>query len=141
MLRLLFRFLLTLSVLLTAPVAGLPLVLCVSAAHGTAIEFEAVDSASHRHDGQHDILFKISDAMARSVVCEDYRLQNDKVIHEVETKQNNIVVANGDAPGGAVLNNSESATTFYRSYLSQAPQCAFHVRSSLSDLRTIVLQI
>lgn len=141
MLSFVLRFLLTLSVLLTAPVAGLPLVLCVSAAHGAAIEFDSADSAAHRQDEQHNILFKISGAVARSVVCQDYRLQSDKVIHEVETKQNSVVISNVAGSGGAVLNNSESATAFYHSHLSQAPECAFHLRSSLSDLRTIVLQI
>lgn len=141
MLSQVLRFLLTLSVLLTAPVAGLPLVLCVSAVHGAAIEFESSDLPSHRHDGQHDILFKISDVVSRSVACRDYRLQSDKVVQEVEKRQNIVIASSGGAPGGAIVCASESATSFYHSYMPRVPECANHLRSSLSDLRTIVLQI
>ncbi len=72
---------LTVSALLLAmTVAGLPLIVCVSNAHGTAIEIDQPHAISrHGESGRHFLLFKSSLSLNSLDGCRDFSLQRAKL--------------------------------------------------------------
>ncbi len=143
----LIRYLVTLVVLLTTSVAGLPLVLCVSQAHGAAVEVEYSHFASEAARGanSHFVLFSAPKQSAGSSDCQDFRLQTGALLGQSRHETDGCVV--GPASGGkapialvtTAYDLSEPSSHEANSKLAQ--RNSLILRSPLSDRRTIVLQI
>ena len=141
----LIRYLVTLVVLLTTPVAGLPLILCVSQAHGTAVEIDSSRFVKEAALGakSHFGLFRTSTPSAGSSDCQDFRLLTGDLLGQSRHETDGCVV--GPASGG----KAPVATTSYELRVPSiqeansklAQRNSLILPSPLSDRRTIVLQI
>ncbi|WP_325455065.1 hypothetical protein [Hyphomicrobium sp.] len=122
-------------------VAGLPVIVCVSEAHGTAVELGGLYTAHHDSSEPHGAVSDSSDDAFGSG-CTDFRLDRGILVEQVRLKQ---------PTGLPILNNDGPA--FSAAPASLLPPFVFAdgrgilrvnrpvIRSSLSDLRTIVLLI
>lgn len=142
MLSKLLRYVVTVSVLLATTIAGLPLVVCVSEAHGAAIEVDRTHHCTDKTSAGHAILFRKVETSARSVPCRDYRLERDVYfdqIREIESAAT-IDASGSDVPYLTAADVSLPLGGINLASISPRP-FASELRTSLSDLRTIVLQI
>lgn len=142
----LIRYLVTLVVLLTTSVAGLPLVLCVSQAHGAAIEVASSHFAGEaaRDANRHFVLFSAPKHSAGSSDCQDFRLQTGILL---EQSRHEIVGGVAEPASGGNVPVALVATAYdFRDLSSDEANKVIQrnsliLRSPLSDRRTIVLQI
>jgi hypothetical protein len=131
------------SIILTAmTVAGLPIVVCVSQAHGAAIEFKDIYVNHHKNSQKHRTLFDVAENTVASKDCKDFSSDRGILAKQSRVKQPvTLGVASNDSP---TLAPFESSTLFIaRRFLSMRTSWGDYpeIRSSLSDLSTIVLLI
>lgn len=142
----LLRYLVNVVVLLTMTVAGLPLVVCVSEAHGASIEVDRsyLISSSYQNPKQHHVLFGNSEQSAESPDCKDFRLQRGPLV--AQSRHEKV------AGVGTLSDGKSPVVPDIAAYDVKAPsyvgpdrkfvrRTALILRSALSDRRTIVLHI
>jgi hypothetical protein len=131
----------TLMILAMMTIAGLPIIVCVSEAHGAAIEFKHVYADHHDRSQAHRTLFGSSDNALDSG-CSDFRLDRGVLLKQSRVKRSPAVMGTGtDAPGFAAFASSPLPLSYVlASKVTSRAVCPI-VRSSLSDLSTIVLLI
>lgn len=128
-------------ILTVMAVAGLPIIVCVSEAHGAAIEFRNFH-ADHQDSSQiHRTLFGVSDEALDSGSCSDFRLDRGILVKQSRVKQPIALLGSGNnVPGVAAF-----ALPFPSPHFAESEATSWVdrpvVRSSLSDLSTIVLLI
>lgn len=136
------RYVVIVAILLATTVAGLPLLVCVSEAHGAAIEVDQSRLVTDIDPADHVILFGKVETSARSVPCRDYRLERGVFFEQDGEKQS---AATADASGGGVPYLTATNVSPYVAAIGSASvsfrSFAGELRTSLSDLRSIVLQI
>lgn len=141
MLSRLVRYLVTLTVLLTLTVAGLPALLCISDVHGAAIEVGRHHSQSDSGSGLNHANLGDAKHAADPVPCVDIRFDHVTLRNQSRDRQSaaSAYAPNHVAPPVAII----SAPRLYARSLPAVAPAAFEQakRSSLSDLRTIVLLI
>jgi hypothetical protein len=128
-------------ILTTIAVAGLPIVVCVSQAHGAAIEFRELYADHQDTSKTHRTLFGASDETFDSGSCSDFRLDRGTLVQQSSVKRSIAFVGSGNnAPAFAAL-----ALPFPSLHFVEGTATSWAgypvVRSSLSDLSTIVLLI
>lgn len=138
------RYLITSAVLLATSVAGLPLVLCVSSTHSVAVEIERLHHDTQSGSNDHFILFSNSHAKAESEPCTDYRLQHASFFkhpHQSKPSDRNGENLGGYAPALLPTSSELLAARFHCAISHATFDNPPHLRSTLSDRSTIVLQI
>jgi hypothetical protein len=134
------RYLVTLTALLATPLAGLPFMLCVSDAHGTAIEVAHQHSNIDARRTAHSSLIARIAKSAQSEPCNDYELQSALIIKQKRDRQPSAAV---NVSSGNTSFLAASALDFRQTNATMVAQRQFAIdpRSSLTDLRTVVLLI
>lgn len=141
------KTLVTLMAVLAVTISGLPLVLCVSPAHGAAIEIE---SAGHNgvvaatRTARHLTLLGASDHSSERQPCHDTRLQRGAALTFQRSLDGTAVKYASGGPAPVAVPTAVSASFAdpgEAANLARCPRDSAHLRTSLSDLRTIVLQI
>jgi hypothetical protein len=120
-------------------IAGLPIVVCVSEAHGAAIEFKDIYADHHDSSQAHRTLFGSSDE-AFDTGCSDFRLDRGVLVQQSRVKQPAAVLGT-NTPGFAAFTSSPRHLSETIASKGTSPAVCPIVRSSLSDLRTVVLLI
>jgi hypothetical protein len=124
-------------------VAGLPLVVCVSEAHGAAIELDSSHPirSSTQNSKQHDVLFSSAKQSAKSPDCKDFRLARGTLLAQgrFEKASNLTAAAHGKSP--VALAYGVKAPLYVGAVSRIVRRATPTLRSALSDRRTIVLQI
>ena len=139
MLHRLIRFLVTSTVLLTMAVAGLPVFVCVSQAHGAMIEFGGAHLDKNEANASHHTLFVHVEDSAHSDPCVDFRLERGTIAQESRSHQQS---SNFDA-----IDSTPTYAVTLPSRLESGP-AGFVYRAAPPDIpptlrerRTIVLRI
>lgn len=145
MLLQILRSLTVAALLLAMTVAGLPLIVCVSNAHGAAIEIDQPHAISrHGETGRHFLLFKSSSSLNSLDGCRDFSLQRatlgtQKCDHAFEAPGWN---DSPKSPKGCFITAGiwlVSTPASMRTSLSDGVRPL--IRSYLTDRSTIVLRI
>ncbi|HET6387762.1 hypothetical protein [Hyphomicrobium sp.] len=148
MLHRLIRYLVTSTVLLTMAVAGLPVFVCVSQAHGAMIEFGGTHLDKNEANASHHTLFvHVEDSAqfvhvedsAHSDPCVDFRLERGTIVQESRSHQqsSNFDAIDSTPPYAVTLpSRLESGTTGFV-YQAAPPD----ISPTLRERRTIVLRI
>jgi hypothetical protein len=142
MLNRLLRSAINAIILLAMTVAGLPVIVCVSQAHGVALEFNGLYANHHGNSQTHPTIFGAPETSVASEDCSDFRLDRGVLVKQIRVKHpSTLQGANNDSPTFATF--APSSPLIARRVGSMATSwvnCPV-VRSSLSDLSTIVLLI
>ncbi len=141
MLTRLIRYLVTSTVLLTMAVAGLPVFVCVSDAHGAMIEFGGPHHDKREATATHHTLFDHVEDSAHSDPCVDFRLERGTIAQDSRGKQE---ASSFDGSDSASTPHVTSARASLRAsaparVVFRAAEPSLH--PTLRERRTIVLLI
>jgi hypothetical protein len=128
-------------ILTVMAVAGLPIIVCVSQAHGAAIEFRNFHVDHQDSSQDHRTLFGVPVDALDSGSCSDFRLDRGILGNQSRLKQSiGLLGSDNNVPAVAALALRFPSPHFAVSEATSWVDCPV-VRSSLSDLSTIVLLI
>lgn len=124
-------------------VASLPIIVCVSQAHGAAIEFSGLYASHHDSSQTHRTLFGAAENSLASEDCSDYRFDRGILVQQSRLKRSAALVGGTgyDGPTFAALTPSPHGLSRFVGSASPSWIKWPIERSSLSDLSTVVLLI
>jgi hypothetical protein len=139
MLNRLLRYLVTSTVLLTMAVAGMPIIVCVSEAHGAMIEVGRMHLDDSKPSANHHTLFGQVEKSAQSQPCSDFQLERGTIAKQKREQQpSSQIASSGGTPFVASappsLRTTRPLPVTIRAFAHMVP-------SSLRERRTIVLLI
>ena len=142
MLSRILRCVVTFVVLMTVTVAGLPIVICVSQSHGTAVEFDQPYSDHQNNPGSHFILFGGARNILQSTDCTDFRLDRGTLVKEsCEGKPKTYLSLRDNTIVFATTVDFPVMAPRHAAHQKQSRTFGSTFRSSISDLGTVILLI
>lgn len=138
MLNRLLKFLVTSTVLLTMAVAGLPVVVCVSEAHGMMIEVGGRHVEASTSSTNHHALFGGAEPSAHSEPCSDFHLERGTIANQSRENRPSLQIPSGGVSFPALASPSLRPLKPVPISIRASTRT---LASSLRERRTIVLLI